>query len=191
MTTDKSYLTPMEVTKLLMVSAASVRSWAAKGVLPAVTTAGGHRRFLRADVEKFAEQRGIKLGKTTNDIRLLIVEDDQLLSEYLLDLLEETPGIDAIDLASNGFEAGQKVEVFKPTLLLLDLMMPGMDGFEVCRKLKANSGTRNIRVVAMTGYPSDENVNRILSAGAECCLAKPLDKTKLLAALSLEQSKHT
>jgi CheY-like chemotaxis protein len=72
--------------------------------------------------------------------------------------------------------------------MLLDLMMPGMDGFEVCSRLKADNATKNIRVVAMTGYPSDENVNRILAAGAECCLAKPLDREKLLAVLGLSSS---
>lgn len=188
MTTDKHYLTPLEVTKLLMVSTASVRAWAAKGVLPAVTTAGGHRRFLRTDVEKFAKERGINLTNQPTGLRLLIVEDDQLLGDYLLELLDDMPGVEAVEVASDGFIAGQKVEIFKPTVLLLDLMMAGMDGFEVCSRLKANSATQNIRVVAMTGYPSDENVNKILSAGAESCLAKPLDKEKLFAALGIETS---
>lgn len=188
MTTDKSYLTPVEVTKLLMVSTATVRAWAAKGVLPAVTTAGGHRRFLRSEVEKFATERGIDVTSQPTGLRLLIVEDDLLLGDYLLELLEEMPGVEAVEVASNGFIAGQKVEVFKPTTVLLDLMMAGMDGFEVCSRLKANDTTQAIRVVAMTGYPSDENVNKILSAGAECCLAKPLDKEKLFAALGIESS---
>jgi len=188
MASDKSYLTPVEVTKLLMVSTATVRAWAAKGLLPAVTTAGGHRRFLRSEVEKFATERGIDLTEQATGLRLLIVEDDMQLGEYLVELLEDLPGVEAVEIANNGFIAGQQVEVFKPTVVLLDLMMPGMDGFEVCSRLKANSVTQKIRVVAMTGYPSDENVNKILAAGAECCLAKPLDKTKLYQALDISLS---
>lgn len=188
MTADRNYLTPVEVTKLLMVSTATIRAWAAKGVLPAVTTAGGHRRFLRSEVEKFARERGIDLSEQSSGLRLLIVEDDTQLGEYLVELLEGLNGIEAITVASNGFIAGQQVETFKPTVILLDLMMPGMDGFEVCTRLKANSATKNIRVVAMTGYPSDENVNKILAAGAERCLAKPLDKEKLYQALDISLS---
>jgi CheY-like chemotaxis protein len=58
-------------------------------------------------------------------------------------------------------------------------MMPGINGIEVCRELKSDPSTKVIRVVAMTGYYSQENVNAILSAGAEACLKKPLDINQL------------
>jgi CheY-like chemotaxis protein len=59
-----------------------------------------------------------------------------------------------------------------------------MDGFAVCQRIKQNPKTRHIRVVAMTGYPSQENVQRILNAGAEACLSKPLDIDQLRALFS-------
>ena len=74
-----------------------------------------------------------------------------------------------------------------PDLILLDIMMPGIDGFNVCKELKADPSTHNIRVLAMTGYPSVENVDRILQAGAELCLEKPIDTGRLLDLLRLEQ----
>ena len=186
MKSDRVYLTPVEASKFLMVSTASVRSWAAKGVLPATTTAGGHRRFLKSDVEAFARSRGVAVvEKPSGLVRLLIVDDDVQLGEYLFELLDDLPGIEAVKVATDGFEAGQQVHVFKPTVVLLDLMMPGMDGFEVCSRLKASSDTQDIRVIGMTGYASEENLNKIKAVGAECCLAKPLDKESLFSALGL------
>jgi CheY-like chemotaxis protein len=67
--------------------------------------------------------------------------------------------------------------------VLIDLMMPGMDGIEVCRELKADKATRHVRVLAMTGYPSEANQSAILGAGAEVCLAEPIDHDRLLSPL--------
>jgi CheY-like chemotaxis protein len=78
-----------------------------------------------------------------------------------------------------------KVESFRPHALLLDLMMPGMDGFEVCRRLRARPTLNHVRIVAMTGFPSPDNVERIMAAGADACLPKPLDTERLLAELGL------
>jgi excisionase family DNA binding protein len=183
----KDYFTPNEVAQLFLVSPVTVRQWAQKGLLRAALTAGGHRRFLRQDLISFAQERGLTLnwlvrGKT----RILIVDDDALLTPFLYEFLEGRPGIEAVDVAANGFEAGRKVHSFRPNLMLLDLMMPGMDGFTVCGNLKADPSTRNIRVLAMTGYPSAENIDRILRAGAEVCLEKPVDTDRLLDLLRLE-----
>lgn len=190
--TERLYLTPVEAAELLMVSTASVRLWASKGLLPAQTTAGGHRRFLRRDIEQFAQQRGIALpaqkttpAKADGDLRVLIADDDQQLVRYLRELLNDQPGVAAIEAAGDGFEAGQKLETFKPDVLMLDLMMPGIDGFEVCKRLKQNVATRDIRVVAMTGHNTQEAVERILASGAEVCLSKPLQTDRVLKILGV------
>ena len=77
------------------------------------------------------------------------------------------------------------MESFSPDIVLLDLMMPQMDGFEVCRMIKQGEH-KNIRVIAMSGFCSQENQQRILGEGAECCLKKPFSTTVLLTALGLE-----
>ena len=184
--TERIYLTPLEVAELLMVSTASVRLWATKGLLPAQTTAGGHRRFLTRDIEAFAKERGISIdARSSGDLKLLIVDDDAQLAAYLRELLDGRPGIEALEVAVDGFDAGQKIQTFQPNVVLLDLMMPGMDGYEVCARLKGDEGTQDIRVIVMTGYCSQENIERMLSAGAEVCLSKPLDKIALFDALGI------
>lgn len=183
----RNYLTPVEVAKILMVSTASVRLWASKGVLPAQTTAGGHRRFMMRDIEHFAETRGIVIETClSGDLKLLVVDDDTQLAHYLSELLTDRPGIGGLEVAVDGFDAGQKVQSFQPDVILLDLMMPGMNGFEVCKRLKEEEATRGIRVVAMTGFCTQKNRERILAAGAEACLSKPLEKAALFEVLGIE-----
>jgi len=65
-------------------------------------------------------------------------------------------------------------------VVILDLRMPGMDGYEVCRLIKSQESSRHVEVIAMTAYPSPENEQRLLECGAKTCLPKPLDMDKLM-----------
>jgi len=185
---EKTYLTPGEVADLLMVSSAAVRRWAAEGDLKAMTTPGGHRRFLPEDVERFASQKNIAIqASENNQLRVLIVDDDKQFSGYLVKMLAKYEEKIVSELVNNGFDAGIKIHEFNPDVILLDLMMPGMDGFQVCERLKSDRATKNIRVIAMTGYPSVMNVEKILAAGAEVCLSKPVDRHELLELLGVSK----
>lgn len=181
---NKPYLTPSEAAKLLMVSPITVRAWAQKGLLPSETTPGGHRRFLREQVEKFAQQ--CKNPPQRNELRVLIVDDDKQVAGFLVEWLTGLDDPFIVDTATDGFEAGSKVHTFEPDIILLDLMMPDLDGFAVCRQIKADPNSSDIRVIAMTGYPSPENERRIIEAGAETCIAKPLDTKFLLGLLKAD-----
>ena len=113
--------------------------------------------------------------------RILIVDDNvqfqSMLSKMLSNQQYETT------VASDGFEAGIKVIEFKPDLILLDLIMPGIDGIEVCKKIKQNSSTREIRILVFTGYDTEEKRKQILEAGADGYLAKPFRLNTLLSAV--------
>jgi CheY-like chemotaxis protein len=82
--------------------------------------------------------------------------------------------------AHDGFRAGTILATLKPDVVLLDLRMPGMDGYEVCKLIKSQKSTQSAEVIAMTAYPSEENTQKILKVGARVCLAKPLDMDRLL-----------
>ncbi len=183
---DKPYLTPNQVAELLMVSSVTVRRWARMGRLNAVSTPGGHRRFLREDVERFAREHGLAMdSREAQPLRVLVVDDDPQFADYVAELLRRAPRPVVITLAYDGFDAGRKVHSFMPHIVLLDLMMSGLDGVEVCRLLKSDAATRRIRIVAMTGYSGHECVDNVLAAGAEVCLAKPFKKKELLDAIGL------
>ena len=170
---DKTFLTPTEVANILMVSPITVRQWAQKGLLEASTTAGGHRRFALNTVRAFASERGIELPTPHNGDRLLVVDDNRQFNKYLVALFSaQVPNLQIFS-AFDGFEAGRAVQQHQPTVVLLDIMMPNIDGLEVCRSLKSDPETASIRVVAMTGYHTAELEKKMLAEGAHVLLRKP------------------
>ncbi|KKK59852.1 hypothetical protein LCGC14_3030210, partial [marine sediment metagenome] len=112
--------------------------------------------------------------------RVLIVDDEESITKIIAKALRaDHPEIEIIE-AHDGFRAGQVVSTLKPDVVVLDLRMPGVDGFEVCRLIKADDSTKHAEVIAMTAYPSEENIQNILDGGARVCLTKPLDIDQLL-----------
>lgn len=185
-------LSPKEVAALLMVKPVTVRTWAVNGQLPSLTTPGRHRRFLRRDVDRFAAARGLTLnGDETLDVtpKVLVVDDERPVANYLAEFLNAHGANTAI--AYDGFDAGRKIQTFRPDFVLLDLMMPNLNGFEVCAQIKADPSTREIRVIAMTGVYTREHSLRALQAGAEQCLPKPLEHDHLLQLVGLPAAPPT
>ena len=182
----KIYLTQDEAARLLMVSPGTLHQWAQNGWIKSHSTSDSQYRFLYHDLEYFAHERGLTLTHDDNSsIRILIVDDDLQLSGYLRELLSGLDNKIEVETAYDGFDAGGKIQTWQPHILLLDLMMPGLNGFDVCHHLKSNPSTRSTRIITMTGYHTPENVERILNAGAEACMAKPLDTDTLLILLGL------
>jgi CheY-like chemotaxis protein len=182
----KLYLSPGNTAKILGVTPATLRGWTNRGILRAETTEGGHRRYPVSEVLRLAKKNGINL-KLPEDLslRILVVDDDAQFSLFLKEVLEDMPEVTDVSMAGSGYMAGNLIPRFKPDVVLLDLKMPGVDGFEVCRILKDDPETRFIRVVAMSGYCTDENRQEILKAGAETCLSKPFQVDVLKHALGL------
>ena len=116
--------------------------------------------------------------KRSSNKRILIVDDDPQVQKLLTVMLSfkkyET------ETASSGFEAGAKVVKFKPDLIILDLIMPEMSGFDVCRQIKKGPETSHIKILVLTGYDSKENRDRIMEAGADDYMAKPMMGDALL-----------
>ena len=183
---EKALLTPKEVAEMFLVSPITIRKWARDEWLHAEITAGGHRRFSLAEVERFAKERGMKVHQIDEAVtRILIVDDDEQFSGFLLDLLESTAEKLDVKVVNNGFDAGGLVHEFKPHIMLLDLRLPGVDGFKVCKRLKEERSTKNIRVIAMTGYFTEERHQQIIQAGAEVCLSKPIEVEIMLDAIGI------
>ncbi|HUX72399.1 MAG TPA: response regulator [Steroidobacteraceae bacterium] len=177
-------LTPYEVADLLLIAPVTVRLWASRGLLPSVSTPGGHRRFRAEDVDAFiAKQRNLRRPERSRPSRVLIIDDDSQFARYLFNMLRtHLPG-SSIEIAADGFSAGMKCEAIRPDVVTLDLQMPGMDGFEVCRLLRGMPSGTSMRIVALTGFASDENVAKITAAGANACLAKTVTTKRLLREL--------
>ena len=183
--TNKAYLTPNEVAKLFMVSPITVRWWAQKGLLVAKVTPGGHRRFLKSDVERFMRESGVTQADVASSAtRVLIFDDDPLMIAFVNDILENSGSGFMTEIAQNGFEAGIKIHTFAPDVVLLNFMMPNVNGFRKCSLIKGDVAMRHISVIAIIEDVSPANVNRIHEAGAEIFLAKPFNPQDLLGILN-------
>jgi len=109
---------------------------------------------------------------------ILIVDDNVHNAELMQAYLE---GIEVnIRLALDGIEALQKVAEKQPDVILLDVMMPRMSGFEVCRKIKSNPETKNILVIMVTALNELGDIERGVDCGADDFLSKPINKLELL-----------
>ena len=182
------YLTPNEVAELLIVSPITVRQWAQRGLLPYVTTPGGHRRFRRADVEDFARRRGsnaVDDAAAAAPERILVVDDDPVFREFVTQLVSLAAPEVAVETAADGFEGGVKTQAFRPNVVLLDLRMPRMNGLEACRLLRSDPSLRSLRILAISAYHDAELARQVVEAGAEVCLDKPIEARHLLEALGL------
>jgi excisionase family DNA binding protein len=152
--------------------------------LKASQTPGGHFRILRKDLDSFIVERGMYplANNFSSTYKILIVDDDRAIRDLLTQMLSAHKY--KTETASNGFSAGAKVATFKPDLIILDLLMPQMSGFEVCRLLKEDPETSHIKILAITGYNTEENRDKIMKAGADDYMAKPLSINALLEHLA-------
>ncbi len=172
-----SKLSTLQAAKLLGVSDQSVANWVDSGQLKAGRTPGGHRRIEPDDLVAFVKRQKLRIpaGLLSANPTVLLVDDEKELAQWLASVLQaECPGYRVL-LAHDGFLAGQIIASERPDVVVLDLHLPGVDGFEVCRRIKADPHTRNISVIAVTGYASPEAERSIMDAGASAYMPKPLE----------------
>ena len=112
----------------------------------------------------------------------ILVVDDQPINVQLLKRKLEREGI-RVTPAYNGLEALEVVKKEKPDLILLDVMMPDMDGIEVCQRLQANEDTRGIPVMVLTAKGDEDNEVRVFELGADDFITKPFRARALSARL--------
>jgi CheY-like chemotaxis protein len=111
--------------------------------------------------------------------RILVVDDDQVIVETITAALEEDTHNYEVISAADGFEAGIQVGHLKPDLLILDIMMPDIDGYEVCHTIKSSENTKHIKIIVLSGYLDEENYRKMREFGADICFSKPLPLDKL------------
>ena len=114
--------------------------------------------------------------------KVLIVDDDPTVAKTIESMLRKV-GEYEIVVASNGFDAGIQMLQFQPELVILELLMPQIDGFYVCKKIKSDPKLSNTRVIAITGSPTDEMMSEAFQAGADEFLPKPFKTEELVQAL--------
>ena len=178
---DRSLLTSGEVAAHCCVSYQAVNQWIKSGKLKAYTTPGRHYRIQTDDFRKFLKEHNLPPleAPRADRFKILIVDDEPTVVRSIARLFTNTDKYE-ITTAFDGFEAGIKVAQFQPDLIILDLILPNMDGFKVCQLIKSRPETQHMAVLVVTGYPSDENMQKALECGADYCMAKPFQIPELM-----------
>lgn len=177
--TDRIFTTT-EIAKILGVHQVTVVRWVNSGNLKSMVTLGGHNRIKEKDLVRFFKENNMpipeELDVPPEKVKVLVVDDDEPVLDVTAGSLRQKGGFD-VSVARDGFEAGRMVGDIRPDIVILDIRLPGVDGFSVCASIKKNYPAT--RVIAITGFGSDEVKENILQAGADEYIEKPYDITDL------------
>jgi len=175
---QKAYTT-FEAARICHVTHHSIKNWIRQGLIKASRTPGGHYRILEKDLDEFREKYDMfPRDKNAKKYRIMVVDDDP----DAINLIENILGKDEYEIikVTNATEVGLKAIQLSPDLILLDFLMPEINGFEVCRALRNNDMTRHIPIMAVTCLTKDADIERIFACGADEYLAKPFKVDQLV-----------
>lgn len=142
------------------------------------------RRIPRKNLVRFMQDNNIPLDTIESGKRkILIVDDDAEIVELLEDVLERD-GRFEIKTASSGYEAGMTTEKFRPELILLDYMLPDVNGNVVCQTIRRNPEFENIKIIIISGVVKQDEIAQLLKSGAEDFIRKPFNITELTDKIS-------
>ncbi|MBD3392846.1 MAG: response regulator [Chitinivibrionales bacterium] len=186
MAVQREFFTTGEISRMLGVSPRTVVNYCDAGKLACEQSPlTNYRRIKRQDLVSFMNERGLPVDLIDRGAkkRILIVDDDESMIEVIGELLELALGDLSLETATDGYEACIKAGAFPPDVIILDLVMPRADGFEVCRSIRESEQTKDAEIVVVSGYLSDENKEQLAGFGVKHMFTKPLDKDSFLAAV--------
>jgi len=137
------------------------------------------RRIPRQNLIKFMKDNGIPLDTIDSGRKkVLIVDDDLEIIELMVDVLTRDGRFD-IKTATSGYEAGMQTEQFRPDLILLDYMLPDVNGNVVCQTIKKNPEFEDVKIIIASGVIKQDEIDRMLKTGAEDFIKKPFNIAEL------------
>ena len=175
----RRFFTTSEVASYCAVTNDGVLKWIKSGKLRAFSTPGGHYRVSAEDFRAFLDKFDMPVDESffrgsERRRSVLVVDDEPNIREIVRRLLKELEPELRVEEACDGYEAGIKIGSLQPDLVIMDVMMPRVDGISLCKSIRENPNTAGIKVLAITAFPEQDNVKKMYDAGADLCLIKPL-----------------
>jgi len=177
----RKFYTTKQIAEICGVHITTAIRWIDSGQVRAFRTPGGRRRVAADELKGFLERLKIpiELRGMGGRPHILVVDDDELVLRSLARQLNNTKRFEVVT-ASSGYDALLMIGKQPPDLVVLDLLMPRVDGFEVCRSIKKSLTGAKIKVICVTGRHNAEVVRRVKELGAEGCYAKEEAAQKLV-----------
>ncbi|MCA9523039.1 MAG: response regulator [Myxococcales bacterium] len=188
---DHTVLSSHQVCRILQASPSAVINWIDQGMLNGFRTPGGHRRVKVADLRDFLKNHNMPVppvlrGKPSRRPRVFIIDDEQKVINAIKRGMKMSRAEVDVDGATDGVEALVSIGMNPPDLILLDIYMDGLDGFEVCKRLRKIEQLQEVRIVAVSGSPSENDRRKILKYGAEEYWEKPVDVGRITHFLGVD-----
>ena len=176
----KTVFTTGEAAKICKVSQQTIIRCFDSGQLKGFRVPGSRfRRIPREQLYTFMRDNGIPTDALDSGRRkLLVVDDDQDLVDLLVDHFKRDGRFD-VRSVNNGFGAGMQIKEFRPDVVVLDVMLPDINGLEVCRLVRGDETMKNVRIVCISGMVEEDRIQQLRDAGADDFLKKPFDVDKL------------
>ena len=177
----KTVFTTGEAAKICKVSQQTIIRCFDSGQLKGFRVPGSRfRRIPRDHLFAFMKDNGIPTDALESGKRkVLIVDDDKDLVELMADAFARD-GRFEIKTANNGFDAGMLVKEFRPDLVVLDVMLPDINGREVCQRVRSDSSLDDVKIICISGMVEQDKVSDLREAGADDFMQKPFTVDKLL-----------
>ena len=177
----KTVFTTGEAAKICKVSQQTIIRCFDNGTLKGFRVPGSRfRRIPRDQLFAFMKDNGIPTDALESGKRkVLIVDDDVELVELMVDVFERDGRFD-VRSANNGFDAGMLVKEFRPDLVVLDVMLPDINGKEVCQLVRSDSNLEAVKIICISGMVEQDKIAELRVAGADDFLNKPFPIEKLL-----------
>ena len=177
----KTVFTTGEAAKICKVSQQTIIRCFDNGSLKGFRVPGSRfRRIPRHELFSFMRDNGIPTDALESGKRkALIVDDDQDLVDLLQDAFARDGRFD-IKTANNGFDAGMLVKEFRPDVVVLDIMLPDINGKEVCQRVRGDKTLEQVKIICISGMVEQDKVADLRAAGADDFMQKPFQVDKLL-----------
>lgn len=178
----KTVFTTGEAAKICKVSQQTIIRCFDNGQLKGFRVPGSRfRRIPRDALYRFMRDNGIPTDALESGRRkVLLVDDDLDLVEMLRKVLEED-GRFEVRIANNGFDAGMMVKEYRPDLIILDVMLPDINGKEVCQRVRGDMSLEDVRIICISGMIEENKIAELREAGANDFLHKPFEIEELMA----------
>lgn len=183
-----SLLTSYQVGQLLQVNPSSINKWVKEGRIPAFRTPGGHHRIRAGDLISFLNTHHMPVPRPLANAakrRLLFVDDDPKQLAGLQRIMKAYSRYVDLRAVSNGIDALVMVGAFQPHVVVLDLVMPNLDGVEITKRLQEMEGIIRPKVILMSARLTPKVEKQALAAGAARVVHKPIDVDVLLKDLKI------
>ncbi|MCA9185857.1 MAG: response regulator [Pirellulaceae bacterium] len=177
----KTVFTTGEAAKICKVSQQTIIRCFDSGQLKGFRVPGSKfRRIPRDHLFAFMKDNGIPTDALEDGRRkVLIVDDDEELVELMADVFERDSRFD-VRTTNNGFDAGMLVHELRPDIVVLDVMLPDINGKEVCQRVRCDPALDDVRIICISGMVESDKINDLLLAGANDFMQKPFSVEKLL-----------